>query len=192
MFALFKKHLEQAGKRPGRETPPGALPGALPDDQPNDRLNGQPEGCARLHYPGPMEAERICPGHCGHGHQHAHHHGHGHGHHGHAPLPHANGPHANGPHTDGPHCNGPRGHCRPPFRCGRHCSLHELPPGHKARITGFTVDGALRARLCAMGITPGAEVQNMGGPFGTCKLQVRGGCLALDGKMAKNILCEYE
>ena len=73
---------------------------------------------------------------------------------------------------------------------GARCSAGELPHGCKARVCSLNGDSGQRSRLCAMGITPGTEVEACSGFHGRCRLRVRGGSFALDRELAEQILCE--
>lgn len=81
-------------------------------------------------------------------------------------------------------------HQRSDQNTGAHCSAGELPHGCRAMVCGLNGDSAQRSRLCAMGITPGTEVEACRGFPGRCRLRVRGGSFALDKELAEQILCE--
>lgn len=68
-------------------------------------------------------------------------------------------------------------------------SLAQLPRGARARVVGFACDNALRGRLCALGITPGCELDIAQSCEPFC-LRVKGCNLVLGNNMASEILCE--
>ncbi len=72
----------------------------------------------------------------------------------------------------------------------RECKLSQLPAGTKARVR--SVDGcpAARNRLCAMGFTPGVEVEVCGACGGECRVQLRDCCVILCQGFAGNIRCD--
>ncbi len=78
-------------------------------------------------------------------------------------------------------------HRTPPHR--RTISLAQLPRGARARVVGFACDAALRGRLCALGITPGCELDIAQSCEPIC-LRVKGCNLVLGNNMASEILCE--
>ncbi|MDR1125539.1 MAG: ferrous iron transport protein A [Deltaproteobacteria bacterium] len=74
----------------------------------------------------------------------------------------------------------------------RACSLKELPEGRRAKILDMLCSDDQRRRLCALGLTPGTSVETRNQFPGVCRLLVRGAALALDGELAKQVLCEEE
>lgn len=72
---------------------------------------------------------------------------------------------------------------------GHTISLAQLPRGARARVVGFACDNALRGRLCALGITPGCELDVAQSCEPVC-LRVKGCNLVLGNNMASEILCE--
>lgn len=74
----------------------------------------------------------------------------------------------------------------------RACSLKELPEGRRAKILDMLCSDDQRQRLCALGLTPGATVETCNQFHGICRFMVRGSALALDGELARQVLCEEE
>ena len=71
-------------------------------------------------------------------------------------------------------------------------TLLQVPPGQKVRVKNLEADGPTRARLCALGLTPGTEVEvcmNCCGE-GACRVRVREASLVLGESVAGSILCE--
>jgi len=65
--------------------------------------------------------------------------------------------------------------------------LSQFPAGTRVRIEKLCDCSRARGRLCAMGLTPGTEIEvfaNCGGP---CCLKVRGTSLTLGQGLARNI-----
>ena len=65
--------------------------------------------------------------------------------------------------------------------------LSQFPAGTRVRIEKLCECSRARGRLCAMGLTPGTEIEvfaNCGGP---CCLKVRGASLTLGHGLAGNI-----
>ncbi|MDQ7830436.1 MAG: FeoA family protein [Desulfovibrionaceae bacterium] len=65
--------------------------------------------------------------------------------------------------------------------------LSQFPAGSRVRIEKLCECSRARGRLCAMGLTPGTEIEvfaNCGGP---CCLKVRGSSLTLGHGLARSI-----
>ncbi|MFW6324247.1 MAG: FeoA family protein [Desulfovibrionales bacterium] len=67
-----------------------------------------------------------------------------------------------------------------------------VSPGATVRIASFEAGGRARARLCALGLTPGTVVQVEASGNGPCKLIVRGTELVLGHGLASKILVDTE
>ena len=77
-------------------------------------------------------------------------------------------------------------------KAGRHRSLKELPRGCRAKVLTLAGNPEQRGRLCSLGLTPGTEVEVCDDFPGACRLLVRGTALALDGELARGVICETE
>lgn len=73
----------------------------------------------------------------------------------------------------------------------RECTLHDLPCGKKARIRSLTGRNCDRSRLCALGFTPGTEIQ-VSACCGGHRVRLRNSCVVLDAGMAQSILCDED
>ena len=70
-------------------------------------------------------------------------------------------------------------------------TLGSAPRGCKLRITRLCSDRRESCRLCALGLTPGTQVQVLScGGGGAPRLLVRGCDLALDPGLARLVTCE--
>jgi Fe2+ transport system protein FeoA len=72
----------------------------------------------------------------------------------------------------------------------RERSLAEIPAGRRVRITGYQGGRMLRARLLAMGLNLGREVEVIQNNRGLIIVGVNGGRLALGRGISQNILAE--
>lgn len=72
------------------------------------------------------------------------------------------------------------------------CSLSELKPGTRGKVSRIACKGQLRRRMFDMGLTPGVEVTLKGmAPMGDpIEVLVRGYSLSLRKKEAEDILIE--
>ncbi|MDR1243263.1 MAG: FeoA domain-containing protein [Deltaproteobacteria bacterium] len=70
------------------------------------------------------------------------------------------------------------------------CNLLELPVGMRYYISELRCCGETRARLYALGFTPGAELALLGRGSNGVQVRVRGTSLALDHGSAANVLCD--
>lgn len=72
------------------------------------------------------------------------------------------------------------------------CCLLDAPAGSVVRVSNVQAEGGMRGRLCALGITPGCEMEIS--PECTCqgtrKITVRNSSLVLNEPMARAIECE--
>ena len=68
-------------------------------------------------------------------------------------------------------------------------ALRHVPAGKRVRIHDCCTNPALRGRLCALGITPGTEVDVCSQGHACC-LRVRDTSLVLGAQMAEQVLCE--
>lgn len=68
-------------------------------------------------------------------------------------------------------------------------TLAQVPQGARAKVIGYCCDNALRGRLCALGITPGCEL-DVCQACDQVRLRVKDCNLVLGGNMASGILCE--
>ena len=67
----------------------------------------------------------------------------------------------------------------------------DAPDGSTVCVEAVCGDRALRARLSAMGITPGTLVKVCAGcgKMGNCKITVRDSSVILGGPVAANVMC---
>jgi Fe2+ transport system protein FeoA len=70
------------------------------------------------------------------------------------------------------------------------CNLLELPVGMRYHIREVRCCGKMRARLYALGFTPGTALALLGKGSNGVQVRVRGTSLALDSGSAANILCD--
>lgn len=70
------------------------------------------------------------------------------------------------------------------------CKLNQVPVGKKVRVSGFGDCARARGRLCALGLTPGTEVEVCSFNGGPCNVKVRDCCVVLGQGMADQVLCE--
>lgn len=70
-------------------------------------------------------------------------------------------------------------------------SLNTFPSGATVRVEGFCsrAEGACRCRLCAMGLTPGAEADVVDVGDGMCRIAVRGSQITLSSDVAELVRC---
>lgn len=68
------------------------------------------------------------------------------------------------------------------------CPLNQLPPGCRARVERLCECPRARGRLCAMGLTPGAEIEVFSSGGGPCRVRVRGSSLSLGEGLASKVL----
>lgn len=68
-------------------------------------------------------------------------------------------------------------------------ALLQVPAGRRVRIHGVSAGGGLRGRLCALGITPGTELDVCSQGHGCC-VRVRDTSIVLGEQMADMVLCE--
>lgn len=73
----------------------------------------------------------------------------------------------------------------------RECTLHDLPIGKKARIRSLSGRTCDRSRLCALGFTPGTEVE-VSSCCGGRRVRLRNSCVVLDASMAQSIMCDQD
>jgi ferrous iron transport protein A len=78
---------------------------------------------------------------------------------------------------------------------GCQCKLNQVAVGEKVRVSALGDCPKARGRLCALGLTPGTEVEvcsRNGGPRngGPCSVKVRNCCVVLGNGMADQVLCE--
>ena len=67
-------------------------------------------------------------------------------------------------------------------------TLTAVEPGRKVRVVRIASGAALKARLAAMGLLPGVEIEVLSGPTrGPVIVSVMGGRLMLGREMAKKI-----
>ena len=69
-------------------------------------------------------------------------------------------------------------------------TLGSAPRGCKLRITRLCSGPRENCRLCALGLTPGTQVQVLSCGGGASRLLVRGCNLALDPSLASLVACE--
>ncbi|MDL2209403.1 ferrous iron transport protein A [Desulfovibrio sp. OttesenSCG-928-O18] len=67
--------------------------------------------------------------------------------------------------------------------------LRDMPEGTPVRVREVRGCRKVLSRLCALGITPGAELTLCGRGEGGCRVQVRDTCIVLDRDCAESILC---
>ncbi len=70
------------------------------------------------------------------------------------------------------------------------CTLLDIPCGEKARIRSLTGRDSERSRLCALGFTPGTEVE-VSRCGGGRRVRIRNTCVMLDAGIAGTILCDH-
>lgn len=66
--------------------------------------------------------------------------------------------------------------------------LPGFPAGVKVRVVRLEGNNGVRSRLCALGLTPGTEVELVAVGRGPCRLKVRGSDLVLGRGMAEKVL----
>ncbi len=73
-----------------------------------------------------------------------------------------------------------------------HCpkSLTTFPCGSTVKVCSLADSRPERARMCALGLTPGTCVQVLDSGNGCCRVRVRGSDLVLGEQMARCILAE--
>ncbi|AAS97046.1 FeoA family protein [Nitratidesulfovibrio vulgaris] len=72
------------------------------------------------------------------------------------------------------------------MRC---CSLREAPAGSRVRVNRLCDCPRDRGRLCALGITPGSEIE-VCSQAGGCCVRVRESSFVLGDSLACTVLCE--
>lgn len=68
------------------------------------------------------------------------------------------------------------------------CTLRDLPSGRRARIRSLTGRSCDRSRLCALGFTPGTEIE-VSACCGGLRVRLRNSCVVLDSDLAQSIVC---
>ncbi|SHN48857.1 FeoA family protein [Desulfovibrio litoralis] len=76
----------------------------------------------------------------------------------------------------------------PLTKADKTCTLSEMPNGARVKVTGFSCDKALRSRLCALGITPGTEL-DLKHICNALSVKVKECNLVIDDNVASEILC---
>lgn len=72
----------------------------------------------------------------------------------------------------------------------RQLSLCHIPAGKRVRIQWVAApDGGMRGRLCALGLTPGTELDVCSQGHGCC-VRLRDTSIVLGNNMAEHIMCE--
>ncbi|THB64326.1 MAG: ferrous iron transport protein A [Desulfovibrio sp.] len=66
--------------------------------------------------------------------------------------------------------------------------IREYPPGSLVRIAELGSCRKSRCRMCAMGLTPGTEVEVLSNGMGPCRLRVRGTDVALGRGMSTRVM----
>lgn len=66
--------------------------------------------------------------------------------------------------------------------------LTSFPKGSKVTIKNYCAGQQARCRLCAMGLTPGTQVEVASGGSGPCRLKVRGADMILGQGLADKVL----
>lgn len=69
------------------------------------------------------------------------------------------------------------------------CKLSDVPAGCRVRVRRLCDTRGERARLCALGITPGTELE-VCSQAGACRIKVREASLVLGDALACGIDCE--
>lgn len=69
------------------------------------------------------------------------------------------------------------------------CRLSDVPPGCRVRVRRLCDERGLRGRLCALGITPGTELE-VCSQSGACCVRVRDASLVLGDALAVDVYCE--
>lgn len=69
------------------------------------------------------------------------------------------------------------------------CTLHEAPEGCRVRVRELCTCPRARGRLCALGITPGTELE-ICSHHGGCRVKVHDTSLVLGDMLADTVLCE--
>lgn len=72
------------------------------------------------------------------------------------------------------------------------CTLSDLPPGCRARVSRVEGAGNIRTRLLSMGLTPEAEIEVIDCDCGRQIVRVRGCNLILDGEVTRHVTCALE
>lgn len=72
------------------------------------------------------------------------------------------------------------------------CTLLDAPAGTRVRVHGVAGQRGIRSRLCALGITPGTEVEvcDECSCHGSRRIKVRDAALVLCASVAQSVLCE--
>ena len=72
------------------------------------------------------------------------------------------------------------------------CTLFDAPAGTRVRVRGVAGQRGMRSRLCALGITPGTEVEvcDECNCHGSRRIKVRDAALVLCASVAQSVLCE--
>ncbi|MFW5836420.1 MAG: FeoA family protein [Desulfovibrionaceae bacterium] len=68
--------------------------------------------------------------------------------------------------------------------------LTEFPPGARAVISQLCAGHRGRCRVCALGLTPGTEVEIRSSGHGPLKIRVRGSDIVLGHQLASKILAQ--
>lgn len=66
--------------------------------------------------------------------------------------------------------------------------LPNFPVGSKVRIVQLVGNNCARSRLCALGLTPGTQVELLAAGHGPCRIRVRESDLVLGRGMAEKVL----
>lgn len=66
--------------------------------------------------------------------------------------------------------------------------LPDFPPGSMVRVVQVSGNNGVRSRLCALGLTPGTEVELVASGRGPCRLKVRRCDLVLGRGMAEKVM----
>ncbi len=69
-----------------------------------------------------------------------------------------------------------------------HKTLDRFPAGSRVRIESLCDCPKARCRLCAMGLTPGIEVEVLSSGSGPCDLRVRGSRIVLGHGLASRVV----
>lgn len=69
------------------------------------------------------------------------------------------------------------------------CTLRKAPTGQKFRVRSLCSCPRDRGRLCALGITPGTEIE-VCSQAGACCVKVRDTSLVIGDAIAEDVLCE--
>lgn len=66
--------------------------------------------------------------------------------------------------------------------------ITDFPAGDRVRVVRLAGNNGARSRLCALGLTPGTEIELISTGGGPCRLKVRESDLVLGRGMAEKIL----